>query len=168
MPKLLLAALDELKPRCVVSDVRMPGCSGIELQHALKKRNPALPLILITGHGDIQMAVNAIKEGAFDFIEKPFEYARLIEQIMKAIEFGDRAQSVQAEREAVAQRMAELSERQKEVMDLVVQGLSNKDIAEVLGISPRTVENYRAWVMEKMSAGNIADLVRKAMLLRES
>ena len=160
-----MESLDELRPRCVVSDVRMPGWSGIELQQALKARDATLPLILITGHGDIPMAVNAIKEGAFDFIEKPFDYERLIESIMKAIEYGDRAQSAQAQLVDLAQRVGELSERQREVMDRVVEGLSNKEIAQALGISPRTVENYRAWVMEKMGATNLADLVRKVLLL---
>ena len=144
----------------------MPGWSGIDLQHALKARDAALPLILITGHGDIPMAVNAIKEGAFDFIEKPFDYERLIESIVKAIEHGDRAQTAQAQIVDLAQRVAELSERQREVMDRVVQGLSNKEIAHALGISPRTVENYRAWVMEKMGATNLADLVRKVLILQ--
>ena len=135
-------------------------------RHALKARDAALPLILITGHGDIPMAVNAIKEGAFDFIEKPFDYERLIESIVKAIEHGDRAQTAQAQIVDLAQRVAELSERQREVMDRVVQGLSNKEIAHALGISPRTVENYRAWVMEKMGATNLADLVRKVLILQ--
>lgn len=160
-----VASLDETRPRCVVSDVRMPGWSGIELQQALKTRDATLPLILITGHGDIPMAVSAIKEGAFDFIEKPFDYERLIESIMKAIDYGDRAQIAQAQIVDLTQRFEELSERQREVMDRVVEGLSNKEIAHALGISPRTVENYRAWVMEKMGATNLADLVRKALLL---
>jgi two-component system response regulator FixJ len=143
----------------------MPGWSGIELQQALKTRDATLPLILITGHGDIPMAVNAIKEGAFDFIEKPFDYERLIESIMKAVDYGDQAQIAQAQIVDLTQRFEELSERQREVMDRVVEGLSNKEIAHALGISPRTVENYRAWVMEKMGATNLADLVRKALLL---
>ncbi|MFY9990125.1 MAG: response regulator [Rhodoplanes sp.] len=160
-----VASLDETRLRCVISDVRMPGWSGIELQQALKTRDATLPLILITGHGDIPMAVEAIKNGAFDFIEKPFDYERLIESIMKAIDYGDRAQIAQAQIVDLAQRLEELSERQREVMDRVVEGLSNKEIAHALGISPRTVENYRAWVMEKMGATNLADLVRKALLL---
>jgi two-component system response regulator FixJ len=160
-----MESLDELRPRCVVSDVRMPGWSGIELQQALKARDATLPLILITGHGDVPMAVNAIKEGAFDFSEKPFDYERLIDSIMKAIEYGERAQSAQAQLADLAQRVGELPERQRAVMDRVVEDLSNKEIAQALGIRPRTVENYRAWVMEKMGATNLADLVRKVLLL---
>ncbi len=161
-----IASLDVERPHCVVSDVRMPGLSGLDLQHELKSRDCALPLILITGHGDIPMAVNAIKEGAFDFIEKPFDHERLIDAIDKATAHGERTRSEQAELTDIAQRAAELSERQRNVMDLVVQGLSNKEIAHDLGISPRTVENYRAWVMEKMGANNLAELVRKALLLQ--
>jgi two-component system response regulator FixJ len=161
-------SLDDERPKCVVSDVRMPGWTGIDLQRVLKARDPALPLILITGHGDIPVAVNAIKAGAFDFIEKPFDYERLITSITRAVEHGEHAQTVQAQINQLAQRFAELSDRQREVMNLVVQGLSNKEIAHELGISPRTVENYRAWVMGKMGANNLADLIRKALLLASS
>jgi two-component system, LuxR family, response regulator FixJ len=152
---------------CVVSDVRLPGMSGIDLQRELRRRNPGIPLILITGHGDIDMAVAAIKEGAFDFIEKPFDDERLVASIGDAIARRQRLQSEQDEQAALQARAAELSPRQREVMALVVQGLANKEIAHRLDISSRTVENYRAWVMEKMGANNLADLVRKALILGE-
>jgi two-component system response regulator FixJ len=154
-------------PNCVVSDIRMPGVSGLQLQQELKKRDAAIPVILITGHGHIAMAVKAIKDGAFDFIEKPFDDERLIESIGNAIEHGKRERVEQSERAALETRAAELSPRQLEVMTLVAEGLSNKEIAIRLDISPRTVENYRAWVMEKMGASNLADLVRKTLLLRK-
>jgi two-component system response regulator FixJ len=153
-------------PQCVVSDIRMPGMSGMQLQRELHKRDLAVPVILITGHGDIAMAVQAIKQGAFDFIEKPFDEERLIESIGQAIESGNRLRGLKEERATLEARMAELSPRQVEVMWLVADGLSNKEIAIKLSISPRTVENYRAWVMEKMGATNLADLVRKAIALR--
>jgi two-component system response regulator FixJ len=153
-------------PQCVVSDIRMPGMSGMELQQELRKRDLAVPVILITGHGDIAMAVQAIKQGAFDFIEKPFDDERLIASITEAIESGHRLRIQQNERAALGARMSELSPRQAEVMWLVAEGLSNKEIALKLNISPRTVENYRAWVMEKMGAPNLADLVRKALALK--
>lgn len=151
---------------CVVSDIRMPGLSGLDLQHELKRRDTALPVILITGHGDIGMAVKAIKEGAFDFIEKPFDDELLIASIENAVRSGERQRVKLGEHAELRARMTELSPRQLEVMQMVVEGLSSKEIAIRLAISPRTVENYRAWVMEKMSASNLADLVRKVLSLQ--
>jgi two-component system, LuxR family, response regulator FixJ len=152
-------------PDCVVSDVRMPDVSGLELQHELKQRDSSLPVIFITGHGDIAMAVDAIKAGAIDFFEKPFDDEQLVASIKTAVEKGLQWRVGQNERTELEARIAELSPRQREIMDLVVQGYSNKEIALRLDISPRTVENYRAWVMEKMDARNLADLVRKALML---
>ena len=160
-----LADAEAGPPQCVVTDIRMPGMSGLELQRELKARDAAVPMILITGHGDIAMAVQAIKQGAFDFIEKPFDDERLIASIAEAVERGQRARVEQNEREQLEARVADLSPRQVEVMHLVADGFSNKEIALKLDISPRTVENYRAWVMEKMGAGNLADLVRKVIAL---
>jgi two-component system, LuxR family, response regulator FixJ len=160
-----LADAESWPPQCVVTDIRMPGMSGLELQGELKARNAGMPVILITGHGDIAMAVQAIKHGAFDFIEKPLDDERLAASIIQAIEFGHQARGEQRERELLAARVAELSPRQVEVMHLVAEGFSNKEIALKLDISPRTVENYRAWVMEKMGASNLADLVRKVVAL---
>lgn len=161
-----LQAVEQSTPLCVVSDIRMPGMSGLELHQALKRSYPALPVILITGHGHIAMAVDAIKQGAFDFIEKPFDDDQLMARIQAAVESGQRKRVEQEEKTNLAKRMSELSPRQVEVMDLVVDGLSNKEIALKLQISPRTVENYRAWVMEKMGASNLADLVRKVVVLK--
>lgn len=164
--ELFLEQLGDNAPSCVVSDIRMPGISGLELQHELRKRDAAVPVILITGHGHIAMAVKAIKDGAFDFIEKPFDEERLLESIDAALKRGERERVEQSERASLEARAAELSPRQLEVMNLVAEGLSNKEIAIRLDISPRTVENYRAWVMEKMGASNLADLVRKTLVLR--
>lgn len=160
-----LACPDKSSVDCVVSDVRMPGMTGLDLQRTLALLDSPLPLILVTGHGDIAMAVQAIKDGAVDFLEKPFDDQRLVDSIAKATASGGRLRSQRAAQADIAARMAELSERQRQVMDLVVEGLSNKEIAQQLGISPRTVENYRAWVMEKMDAGSLAELVRKVMIL---
>jgi two-component system response regulator FixJ len=150
---------------CVISDIRMPGMSGLELQRELKKRDTAIPVILITGHGDIAMAVTAIKDGAFDFIEKPFDAEQIVDTIGLAVARGQRARIEQDARAQLQALVADLSPRQVEVMRLVAEGFSNKEIAQRLDISPRTVENYRAWVMEKMGAKNLADLVRKVMIL---
>jgi two-component system response regulator FixJ len=155
-----LARFESTPFSCIVSDVRMPEMSGLDLQRELRKRGCTVPLILITGHGDIEMAVGAIKLGAFDFIEKPFDHQRLAESIRNAIEDNQRVRSRQDELAETMARAAELSQRQREVMALVAEGLSNKEIALKLGLSPRTVENYRAWVMEKMGADNLAKLVR--------
>lgn len=156
---------DELT--CIVSDVRMPGLSGLELQSELTRRGSTLPLILITGHGDIAMAVAAIKAGAHDFLEKPFDERRLLTAIEVAVAAMDKRQSASCELSELAARRAELSERQQQVMDLAVQGRTNKEIGIELGISPRTVEIYRAKVMERMGAATLADLVRLAVRLTD-
>lgn len=153
---------------CIVSDIRMPGLSGLDLQNELMNRGSTVPLILITGHGDIAMAVSAIKLGAFDFIEKPFDDQKLVESIRKAVESNELLRDNREEITRVLARAAELSARQQEVMYLAARGYSNKEIASHLGISPRTVENYRAWVMEKMGAGNLAELVRMVVQMEAS
>jgi two-component system response regulator FixJ len=148
---------------CIVSDVRLNGVSGLELQRKLSEGGSSLPIILITGHGDIDMAVLAIKRGAYDFIEKPFEDTRLYKSVAEALASGHQAQARHEARTALKARIDELSERQREVMMLLVDGLSNKEIAQRLGISPRTVETYRAFVMAKTDAQSLADLVKLAM-----
>jgi len=160
-----LEGLERRSFRCIVSDVRMPGLTGLDLQQELKRRRNITPLILITGHGDIAMAVRAIKEGALDFIEKPFDDERLVASIAAAEEKGQKQSVGDTQRAELQARFAELSPRERQVMALVAEGLANKEIALRLEISPRTVESYRAWVMEKMGASNLADLVRKAMTL---
>ena len=160
-----LASLAEQQPACVVSDVRLPGLSGLDLQRTLRAQGRDVPVILITGHGDIAMAVAAMKEGALDFVEKPYDAEHLIRAIERALTAGEEIKSRESELREIMERLAELSPRQTEVMHLVAQGLSNKQIAARLGISPRTVENYRAWVMERMGAANVADLVRKVLIL---
>lgn len=162
-----LIALDQREQfDCVVSDVRMPGMSGLDLMRYLSQRSYAGPVILITGHGDVDMAVAAIKNGAFDFIEKPFDESRLLASIRQAAEKGRQSESAAAQLEELQSRFAALSARQREVMELAVAGLSSKEIGIRLNISPKTVENHRAWVMERIGARNLADLVRKAMNIR--
>jgi two-component system response regulator FixJ len=150
---------------CIVSDVRMPGMSGLDLVRHLKERNIATPIVLITGHGDIDMAVAAIKLGAFDFIEKPFDEARLLASIRNAVGEGGSQETGSVGLESLQARFATLSARQRQVMELAVAGLSNKEIGAQLKISPKTVENHRAWVMERIGARNVAELVRLAMKL---
>jgi two-component system response regulator FixJ len=152
-----------LQPACVVSDVKMPGLSGLDLQRLLAEQQARIPLILITGHGDIAMAVAAVKAGAHDFLEKPFDDQTLLESIENALDEARRKKAHADTLKEFADRVGELSARQRQVMDLAVKGYSNKEIAQELGISPRTVETYRAWVMEKTGARNLADLVRLAM-----
>jgi two-component system response regulator FixJ len=144
----------------IVSDVRMPGISGLELQRHLRTATHAKPLILITGHGAIQMAVEAVKAGAHDFIEKPFDEEKLKQQILEAVALHRRGLSERRQLDEIKARMGELSQRQQQVMQLAVKGATNKEIAAVLGISPRTVEDYRAWVMQRLGAKNLAELVR--------
>jgi len=163
-----LAALDRPSSfDCVVSDVRLPGMSGLDLIHRLVERRLAAPIILITGHGDIDLAVSAIRSGAFDFIEKPFDEARLLASIRNAVEKSRQQAGDAADLARLRFRFDALSARQRQVMELAVAGLSNKEIALQLDISIRTVENHRAWVMERIGARNLADLVRMAMQIRQ-
>jgi RNA polymerase sigma factor (sigma-70 family) len=162
-----LAALDRRERfDCIVSDVRMPGMSGLDLVRHLDERSYVRPIILITGHGDVDMAVTAIKNGAFDFIEKPFDEARLLASIRLAVEKRRQSESASAEVEQLQSRFNALSARQRQVMELAVAGLSSKEIGIKLNISPKTVENHRAWVMERIGARNLADLIRMAMKVR--
>lgn len=151
---------------CIISDVRMPGMSGLDLVHRLKQNGLTAPVILITGHGDVDMAVAAIKVGAFDFIEKPFDEARLLASIRNVIEKKQQPEIDATELEKLRSRFNSLSARQRQVMELAVAGLSNKEIGSQLKISPKTVENHRAWVMERIGARNIAELVRIAMTVQ--
>lgn len=152
---------------CIVSDVRMSGMSGLELQSELARRGSRIPLILITGHGDIEMAVAAVKAGAHDFLEKPFNERRLLAAIESAAAEQAKIGAARQEVAEFAALIDELSERQRQVMDLAVKGRTNKEIGAELGISPRTVEIYRAKVMERMGAKSLADLVRVAVLLEK-
>jgi two-component system response regulator FixJ len=160
-----LGAEDPDRFGCIVCDVRLKGLSGLDLQEKLAERGCDLPLILITGHGDIDLAVAAIKRGAFDFIEKPFADTRLYDSVAGALSARGQALEKQAETAAMAARVAELTERQRQVMELLVDGLSNKAIAKRLAISPRTVETYRALVMAKTGVASLAELVRIAIRL---
>lgn len=160
-----LASPQSKSSTCIVSDVRLPGKSGVDLQRMLAAKGIDTPFILITGHGDIATAVTAMREGVSDFIEKPYDAERLIASIERALAASRQLKSHESEKQLLSQRAAELSPRQREVMDLVAAGLSSKQIAVRLGISPRTVENYRAWIMERMDAANIAELVRKVLIL---
>jgi two-component system response regulator FixJ len=163
----LLDAVDGgVQFNCIVSDVRMPGMSGLDLVRHLVARSVVAPIILITGHGDIDMAVSAIKSGAFNFIEKPFDEARLLASIRNALEIARQRALDAAETKELHSRLQSLSERQRQVMELAVAGLSNKEIGSRLNISPKTVENHRAWVMERTGAKNLAELVRIAMQIQ--
>jgi two-component system response regulator FixJ len=143
---------------CIVTDVRLPGMSGLDLVRRCVGE-PA-PLILITGHGDVEMAVKAIKLGAFEFLEKPFDERRLVDAIRDAVASASERQRSAAQARDLKARRDSLSERQRQVFDLAVTGAGNKEIAAALGISVRTVEIHRAWVMERMGARNVAELVR--------
>jgi RNA polymerase sigma factor (sigma-70 family) len=148
---------------CVVCDVRMQGMSGLELLDRLATRGVRWPIILITGHGDVDMAVKAMKAGAFDFIEKPFDETHLLESIRTSLEYNRRQTRDGAEIEDLRKKFDGLSARQRQVMELAASGLSSKEIARRLEISAKTVENHRAWVMERIGARNLAELVRIAI-----
>ncbi|MGQ0524972.1 MAG: response regulator transcription factor [Betaproteobacteria bacterium] len=145
---------------CLLLDVRMPGLSGLELQQELNRRGESLPVIFITGHGDVPMAVNALKGGAFHFIEKPFNDSQLLELVERAVDASRSAPLQRSEHYAAAARLKTLSPREREVLDLIVNGRRNKQIADELKLSIKTVEAHRARVMEKMHVKTAAQLVQ--------
>jgi FixJ family two-component response regulator len=158
---------DPTQPGCLVLDVRMPEMSGLELQEQLNLLGAVIPVIFITGHGDVPMAVEAMQAGAFDFLQKPFRDQDLIDRIQRALEKDRANRAVLDERAAIRQRLESLTPREREVLDMVASGKPNKIMASDLGVSQRTIEIHRARVMEKMAATSLAQLVRMVMDLDE-
>ena len=152
-----------LQPGCLILDVRMPGMSGLELQHELNRRGARFPVIFITGHGDVPMAVEAMQLGAADFLQKPFSDEQLLQRVKKALAADQEARATMAALSVTRTRLATLTPREMEVMRLVTRGKANKVIGGELGVSQRTVEIHRAHVMEKMQARSLAELVRMVM-----
>ena len=153
---------------CVVTDVCLPGMSGFDLQHALARRNIRLPVIMITGYGDVPAAVRAMKAGAIDFIEKPFSGQLLLDSIAYALKVDGQVRSAEAQREQLGARFARLTPRERQVMELVVAGRTNRSIASEFGVSEKTVEIHRGQVMTKMKAAGLAELVRMAAVLERA
>jgi two-component system, LuxR family, response regulator FixJ len=154
------------EPGCLLLDVRMPGVSGLDLQEELRRRGVPPPIIIMTGHAKVPMAVRALKGGAIDFIQKPFSDQSLLERIRQAIELDRRTRQVRMEAAKFTALLTYLTPREREVMDLVIAGKPNKIIAADLGISPKTVEIHRGRVMEKMQVESVAELVRLDLLCR--
>lgn len=159
-----LAGYDDEQPGCIVLDVRMPGMSGPELQDELNRRGALIPIIFVTGHGDVPMAVEAMRHGAVDFLQKPFSDKDLVTRIQLALAADRRNRETIGAKDQIRARIAALTPRERQVLDLVTQGKPNKVIAFELGASPRTVEIHRAHVMEKMGAASLAQLVRMTLV----
>lgn len=151
---------------CMVLDIRMPGMNGMELQKKLSDMNSILPIIFVTGHGDVPMAVEAIQQGAIDFIQKPYREQDLLDKINKALNLDNQQRAVLKEQLSINERIATLTPREKQVMDMMIEGNANKVIAIDLGISQRTVEIHRSRVMEKMNTHSLAHLVRMVIAAR--
>jgi two-component system, LuxR family, response regulator FixJ len=148
---------------CLIADIRMPDMDGLQLQEELSRRRIALPVIIITGHGDVPLAVRAMKAGAVDFIEKPFDGELMLDSVRRALALSEQTRSKAEAAELAARRIAALTPREKDVLAHLVAGRANKIIAYELGISPRTVEIHRGHLMEKMQAHSVSDLVRMAL-----
>lgn len=160
-----LNAFEPGTPGCLLLDIRMPGKSGLELQRELISRAILLPIIILTGHGDVRLAVHAMKAGAFDFIEKPFNNELLLDRIQKAVTANLHDDRSHTRRKEIASRMALLTPRERQVLDLVANGLTNKGVARHLDISERTVETHRGNIMKKTNAASFADLVKMVTVL---
>lgn len=163
-----LESFDPEKAGCLILDIRMPGISGLDLQKELANRHSMLPIIFITGHGDVPMAVQAMKEGAVDFIQKPFRDQQLIDSVHRALksDHKNRAQLLQIE--LIMKNLGTLTKREREIVDMIIDGKSNKLIADKLCVSSRTIEVHRARAMEKMEANSVAHLVRMVVQARSS
>ncbi|HTT05767.1 MAG TPA: response regulator transcription factor [Steroidobacteraceae bacterium] len=151
------------QPGCLILDIRMPGMSGLELQQQLNLRGATIPVVFITGHGDIPMAVEAMQHGAFDFLQKPFRDQDLIDRVQRALERDASIRAQLRSTDQIREHLASLTPREREVLDLVTAGKPNKVMAGDLGVSQRTIEIHRARVMEKMHARSLAQLVRMLM-----
>jgi two-component system, LuxR family, response regulator FixJ len=162
-----LEQYEPAQPGCLILDVRMPEMSGLELQEQLNRQGAMIPVVFITGHGDVPMAVEAMQAGAFDFLQKPFRDQDLVDCIQWALERDRGNRAVLAERSAIRARLQSLTPREREILKLVTSGKANKVMAADLGVSQRTVEIHRARVMEKMGASSIAQLVRMVIELGE-
>ena len=158
-----LGAYDPRQPGCLLLDVRMPGMSGLDLQQELNRRGATIPVVFITGHGDVPMAVEAMQQGAFDFLQKPFRDQDLLDRVQRALARDTESRSRLAARAEILARLATLTPRETEVMRLVTRGKANKVVGAELGVSQRTVEIHRAHVMEKMRASSLAELVRMVL-----
>jgi len=154
-----LGAYNPQSPGCLILDIRMPGMSGMELQEKLQADGIEIPIIVITAHGDIPMAVQAMKNGAIDFIEKPFRAQPLLDRVQQALEDDARKRWARAEREALNDQLQKLTKREREIMELLVTGKSSKEIANQLSISRNTVDIHRAHIMQKMGIETITELV---------
>lgn len=161
----ILDRLSELEAGCILTDIRMPEMNGLELVHELKRLGAPHPIIVLTGHADVNLAVEAMRAGVHDFLEKPFDDEALLACIRRALRVGEDIIGKQRRRAEIEEHLNQLTPREREVFDAVVAGLSNKAAALKLGISPRTVEIYRANVMSKMQAHTLSDLVRMALIL---
>jgi len=158
-----LAAYDRRDPGCLLLDVRMPGMSGLELQQELNRRGATIPVVFITGHGDVPMAVEAMQQGAFDFLQKPFRDQDLLDRVQRALARDAESRARLAAQAEIRARLATLTPRETEVMRLITRGKANKVVGAELGVSQRTVEIHRAHVMEKMHASSLAELVRMVL-----
>jgi len=152
---------------CLILDIRMPGMSGLELQEKLHQQGVNIPIIFITGHGDIPMAVEAMKQGALEFLQKPFREQDLVDRVNEALEKDESASKFALQRTEIEPRIAKLTPRERQIMDMIVQGNANKVIAIDLGVSQRTVETHRTRIMRKTQAKSLAELVQMAVRLQD-